>query len=195
VLIIPAILTDKRRELDKWLEKIRDGGKFERVQIDFIDGEYANNLTISPAECELTRYLKLMFDAHLMVVQKNVSKWMKEAVKVGFDRIIVQAESVSDPEKYKGLALDVHSPVVAIEPYLANLEEVVVMAVEPGFGGQEFDKRVIELTKRLSELRKEKNFRYKICVDGGVYQEHIPVLEEAGADEVAVGVKRVLEWQ
>jgi ribulose-phosphate 3-epimerase len=192
--IVPAILTSSRRELDGWLEKIKESGKFERVQIDFIDGEYANNLTVKPEECDLTRYLHLMFDAHLMVVEKNIATWKSGAEKVGFDRIIAQVESISDPSGFKGLALDVHSPVEVIEPYLSGLEVVVVMAVEPGFGGQEFDSQAIKLIERLSSLREQPVNKYKICVDGGVYQEHLPILESAGADEVAVGVGRVLDW-
>ena len=66
------------------------------------------------------------------------------AKKVGFDRMIVQVESISRPEDFAGLALDMHSPVEMIEPYLGRLEVVIVMAVEPGFTGQEFDERVIE---------------------------------------------------
>jgi ribulose-phosphate 3-epimerase len=192
--IIPAILTNQRREADEWLQQIQAAGKFERVQVDFVDGEYANNLTIKPAECDLTRHLNLMYDAHLMVVEKNVAAYVNEAEKVGFDRIIVQVESVSAPEKYKGLAIEAHSPAEAIEAYLPNLEAIVVVAVEPGFGGQPFDDRAVRLVKTFNDLRKFNNFQYKICVDGGVYQEHLQVLADAGADEVAVGIKRALEW-
>lgn len=98
-------------------------------------------------------------------------------------------ESVSRPEDFDCLALDVHSPVEAIEPYLSRLKLVNLMAIEPGFGGQEMDPGILD---KVSFLRSLGDF--KICVDGGVEQEHLPALRKLGVDEVAVGARRVLEW-
>lgn len=192
--IIPAILTADATESRSLLEKISSLGKFGRVQFDFIDGEYTNNKTITPEEVDLTPFLGMEFDAHLMVVENNVAEYVKQAEKVGFDRIIVQAESVSHPENYSGLALDIHSPVESVEQYLPKLEAVVVMAIEPGFGGQDFDDETIKKVKNLFDLRIINNWRYAIQVDGGVQKENLNALEKAGADEVVVGAKRVLEW-
>lgn len=186
--IIPAILTSDLLELDSLLRQVRDSKRYSRVQIDFVDGEYATNRTFKPMEADLIPYLPLKFDAHLMVIEKNVNQWVEEARLVGFDRIIVQMESVSRPEDFDCLALDVHSPVEAIEPYLSRLKLVNLMAIEPGFGGQKFGDEVIKQIKRL------RRYEYGLCVDGGVEQEHLSVLEKLGVDEVAVGVKRVLEW-
>jgi ribulose-phosphate 3-epimerase len=192
--IIPAILSVDKFEVFELLRKIRESGKFERVQIDFIDGEYANNKTIRPVEVDLLPFLPLMFDAHLMVTENNVLAWSKTAEKVGFDRVIVQTESISNPGDFSGLALDIHSPVELLIPYLHNLDVVVLMAVEPGFSGQKFNDGVIEKVRQLHKLRRYSNYRYKICVDGGVLQEHVPILSEAGADEVTVGIRRALDW-
>jgi ribulose-phosphate 3-epimerase len=193
--VIPAILSDNASQVDEWLQKIKDSNKFGRVQIDFIDGEFSNNFTITPEQVEPARYFPLETDAHLMVVEKNIDKWKHMAQQAGFTQIIAQAESISNPENFTGLALDIHSPVEEIENYLFHLNKVIVMAVEPGFGGQKFDPEVMEKIEKLSRIRKTKNFKYSICVDGGVTQEHLEELEKAGADEVAVGVKRVLEWK
>ncbi len=190
--VIPAILTSDPVELDELLRQIRDSKKYSRVQIDFVDGEYAANKTIKPMEVEVISFIPLKFDAHLMVVQKNLDNYTKNLF--GFDRIIAQMEAISHPEDFVGLALDIHSPVRAIEPYLARLEVVVVMAIEPGFGGQEFDSMTVEKISYLGNLRDLRNLKFKICVDGGVEQEHLPILEKLGVDEVAVGAKRVLEW-
>ncbi len=192
--IIPAVLTDDPRQAREWLEGIKKSGKFSRVQIDFIDGKYADNKTIEPEEVDMTPYLELGFDAHLMVVEKNLEKYVRQAKKVGFDRIIAQMESIGHPGELAGLALDVHTGTDILEPYLPGLEVVVVMAVESGFGGQEFDPKVIKKIRVLSGLRREKNYRYRICVDGGVEQDRLAELEAAGADEVAVGAARVLSW-
>jgi ribulose-phosphate 3-epimerase len=190
--IIPAILTDDIGEAREMIIKIRESGKFDRVQVDFVDGEYNSNRTFLPGDILVSEFEGLKFDAHLMVTQNNIVRWVNEAEVAGYDRIISQLESISEPEDFRGLAMDVHSPVAAIEPYLPGLEVVIVMAVEPGFGGQDFSDEVIEAIKRLSELKRIKNYKYRICVDGGVEKEHMQMLEEAGADEVAVGVKRAL---
>lgn len=189
--IIPAILTSDVKEMDGLLRKIRDSKRFERVQIDFVDGEYAANKSVRVEDLPAGRQ-DLGFDAHLMVVEKNLAEYVNGLQ--GFDRVIVQMESISRPEDFDCLALDVHSPVEAIEPCLSRLKLVNLMAIEPGFGGQEFDVEVMKKIKRLSELRSRENYKYEICVDGGIEQEHLPILEKLGVDEVAVGAKRVLEW-
>src|SRR3989304_2424080 len=151
--IVPAILTADLSEARRLLEEVSQSARFGRVQFDFIDGEYANNLTIKPEDVDLTPFLRMEFDAHLMVVEKNIDEYVKQSERVGFDRIIAQAESVSDLEKYSGLALDIHSPLETLEKFLPKLEVVVLMAIEPGFGGQEFNEEVIDRTKYLVDLR------------------------------------------
>src|SRR3989338_360474 len=192
--IVPAILTNDLKELNEMLRKIRDAKKFERVQIDFIDGEYAANRTIRPSECDLIPYLPIKFDAQLMVTENNVWEWAKYAEKVGFERIIPQVESISEPEKFDCLAMDMHSPVEVLKPYLKNLKYVLVMSVEPGFGGQEFVNEATEDIKKLSELRRVRGYKYEIGADGGIEKDDVKVWEEAGAGAGAVGARRVLEW-
>ena len=192
--IIPAILTNDPQELDRLLRQIRDSKKFDRVQVDFIDGEYAKNITFKPMEADLIPYLSLKFDAHLMVTENNIVEWSKMAEKFGFDRIIAQVESISHPEDFACLAMDFHSPVTVVRPYLPKLNLVLVMSVEPGFGGQEFVEAAKQDVQELVRLRREKKYNYRICVDGGIEKQHLPELERLGVDEVAVGTKRVLEW-
>jgi ribulose-phosphate 3-epimerase len=192
--IVPAILTSDVFELDELLRKVRDSKRFERVQIDFIDGEYAANKTIKPSECDLIPYLPLKFDAQLMVTENNVWEWAKYAKVMGFERIIPQVESISEPKKFKALAMDFHSPVKVVEPYLNKLDYVLVMSVEPGFGGQDFVNAALEDVKELNLLKKEKHYKFKIGIDGGIEKIHLEYLESHGVDEVCVGAKRCLEW-
>lgn len=192
--IIPAILTHDPRELDRYLKILRDGKKYERVQVDFIDGKFANNLTIRPSEVDLIPYMPLRYDAHLMVVEENALTWSKTAKAMGFEHVIMQMESISHPEKYTSLALDIHSPVEAIKKFLPKLEMVIVMSVEPGFGGQEFVESAKGHISNLKNLRDLSNLKFEICVDGGIEKEHISQLEELGADSVAIGVERVISW-
>jgi pentose-5-phosphate-3-epimerase len=78
---------------------------------------------------------------------------------------------------------------------LSKLKYVLVMSVEPGFGGQEFVEAAMEDVQELVRLRNERGYNYKIGVDGGVEKEHLEMLEKAGVDEVAVGARRVVSWE
>lgn len=187
--IIPAILTNDPLELDSLLRQIRDSKKFERVQIDFVDGQYVDNLTVKPSDCDLIPYMPLKYDAHLMVKGDNVLFWGKTAEQMGFDRVIYQIETVDDPAEHTCLAVDLETPVEKVEPYLKKLELVLLMAVPAGKGGQKFDEKV------FSKIETVKKRGVRVCVDGGIEQEHLPVLRKLGVDEVAVGVKRVLQWK
>lgn len=178
---IPTILTNDPNEFNDLI--VRLSPKYDRVQIDFIDGEYTNNKTLMPEEIESN----LKMDAHLMVTEKNLSEYLKYANK--FNRVIVQMESVARPEAYKCLALDIHSPIEAVKPYLQNLKYLNLMAIEPGFGGQELD---LTIFNKISNLRNLGSF--VIAVDGGVEKEHLQKLEDLGVDEVVVGAKRLLSW-
>lgn len=188
--LVPAILTKDLKEFDDLMAKIIISKKFDRVQVDFIDGEYADNITFRPAEIDLVPYSGISFDAHLMVAENNILNYSLTAKKVGFERIIAQIESISSPEKFECLALDVHSPVALLEPYLKKLKYINLMAIEPGFGGQTMDLRIFN---NISYLRNLGDFT--IAVDGGVEQEHLKKLEELGVDEVVVGAARMLEWK
>src|SRR3989344_5105248 len=142
--IIPAILTNDPEEFANLLARVSH--KYDRVQIDFIDNEYAKNLTILPKDIKNPYDLKI--DAHLMVVEKNLESYLSNLD--GFDRIIVQMESISRPEDFDCLALDIHSPIEAIKPYLPKLKLVNLMSIEPGHGGQELDLRILEKISYLS---------------------------------------------
>lgn len=194
MLIIPAILTNDVTELDNLLRQIRDSKKYSRVQIDFVDGEFAKNLTIKPSDCDLIPYMPLKFDAHLMVKGDNVLFWGKVAEQMGFDRVIMQME-FGESDDYKCLGIDLDTPVETIQKRLKDLELVLLMSVRAGFGNQKFDVGALEKISYLSNLRNLRNLKFKICVDGGIEQEHLPILEKLGVDEVAVGAKRVLEWK
>ncbi len=193
--IYPSILFDSGEEAREWVEKAAETGKYSRMQVDFVDGEYANRPAIEVAGYEyIKNYSNIKFDAHLMVTEKNIERHVTDCQKFGFDRIIVQMESVASPEKYNALSLDIHSPVRAIEPFFSKINYVNIMSIEPGFGGQEYLDLVNEKIDFLNNWRRIKDFRFLICVDGGVEKELLPELEKLGVDEVVVGVKRLLQW-
>lgn len=189
--IIPAILTKDPLELDKLLRQIRDSKKFERVQVDFIDGLFAANETIHPSQSDLVPYLPLKFDAHLMVNGDNNLFWGKECTAMGFERVYHQVESLSDqPDEYEFLAIDL--PTTDLEKYkkiLQKAEGVILLAVKAGFQNQKFDDQVYAKIDWIRSLGK-----FPLCIDGGVGQEHLEKLEKVGVGEVAVGANRVLQW-
>jgi Pentose-5-phosphate-3-epimerase len=193
--IYPSILFDDIEEAGSWIKQAADSDKYDRMQIDFVDSDFTNRGEIPVLGYkDKINFPHLKFDAHLMVTQKNINRYVSDCLKVGFDRIIVQMESVSEPEKYSALSLDIHSPIRAVEPFLPKINYINVMSIEPGFGGQEFMDTVTEKIKLLNEWRQIKHYRYSICVDGGVEKGVLPTLEKLGVDEVVVGVKRLLQW-
>jgi len=193
--IYPSILFDSGDEAREWIKKAAETGKYERMQVDFVDGEYTTHKTAEAADFEVIKtFSHLKFDAHLMVVEKNIDGYIEKCQKTGFDRVIVQMESVAKPEKYNALSIDIHTPIKAIEPYLKKLKYINMMSIEPGFGGQKMSDEVIEKIKLLNQWRKVHNFEYLLCVDGGVDKERLTELEQMGIDDVVVGVKRLLQW-
>lgn len=188
--IIPAILTSQQSELIELIKQIEQSKKFSRVQIDFVDGEYTVNKSLRVEGCKSIRnYPEIKFDAHLMVIEKNINKYVQAAKKLGFDRIIVQVEKISHPERFSALALDLDTDVSCIDASMHKaLDLVLLMSVPAGLGNQVFDERV------LPKIEFVKKFGVKVCVDGGIEKLHLGMLEKMGVDEVAVGAKRVLEW-
>jgi ribulose-phosphate 3-epimerase len=197
--IIPAILTDSVQDYEQEVEMVVKSGKFERIQVDFVDLDF-DNLTIPVVATYPVDFRPLKFDAHLMTLASNIETEVFYAKVTGYDRIIAQLELLEDQKVFlewsegmtRGLAVDLDTSVEQInDDVLAQLDVVLLMAVEAGFGGQVFDNKVLEKIKSLNRLRRESRLKFRICVDGGVEKLHLPTLEELGVDEVAVGVNRL----
>lgn len=194
--IIPTILTNDPNELREKIEILTRGNRqlIRRVQVDIVEGEFANNKTVS-VEALASINTDLLIDVQLMVPEPV--SWVEKCVEVMADRIIGHVEQMSDQNEFiarvgsegvgVGLGLDIHTPVKAIGEVLSDLDVVLLMSVEVGFGGQEFDERVLMKVAELNQIRKDKNLRFNICVDGGINEGNMLALLEAGADEVAVG--------
>lgn len=189
--IIPAILTNDPEEFENLVARVAQ--KYNRAQVDFVDGEFAASVSIKVERCKSIKdYPEIKFDAHLMVTQTNLEAYLSNLS--GFDRIIVQMESISKPEDFDCLALDIHSPIEAIKPYLAKLKLINLMDIEPGLGGQKLETSIFEKITKLIKWRNDEMFKFEVSVDGGVEQEHLAKLESLGVDEVVVGAARMLSW-
>ncbi len=200
VEIIPAILTNDLGEFSSLIRQVEEtiavnDTPVKRIQIDVLDGIFVDNKTIDPGVLTITE-TDLSLDFHLMV--KDPAGWVERCANAGADRIIGQIEmmesqidfvkKVQETGLYVGLAVDLDTPVSKLDPViLNNLDVVLLMAVKAGWGGQQFDGKVIEKIKELDEVRSRDRTPFRICVDGGETETTIDETHFAGADEVVIG--------
>jgi ribulose-phosphate 3-epimerase len=193
VSIIPAILT---KSFDEVLEKFNlTEGVVERVQVDIIDGLFAKNETIDPSQlCDIET--STFIDYHLMV--KEPITWIDRCVKGQADRIIGHIEMMDDQiafvsevrgyGKAVGLAIDLDTPVSKLDAtVIGRLDVILLMSVKAGFGGQDFDEKVLEKITELDHIRARDNLFFTICIDGGITLQNIDEVATDGVDEVTIG--------
>jgi len=183
VEIVPAVLVKTAEELKQRVKEVEPF--VNRIQIDIMDGIFVPNKTIQPEDMKGFK-TKLMKEAHLMV--EDNEKYVEDFLKLGFDMIIVHYESCKDIpgiiKKVKGrgkkiaIAINPPTPLSAIKEYLDDLDMVLIMTVNPGFSGQEFDPNVMTKIRKLRDMKKD----FDIEVDGGIKVENIKLAAEAGAN-------------
>jgi ribulose-phosphate 3-epimerase len=205
IQIIPAILTDNVGELTSMVKRVdeaswQDNLSVSKIQFDVIDGIFVENKTVDPSNMGALE-TDLGLDFHLMV--KDPINWVEKCANAGADRILGQIEMmtsqldfvgrVQETGLYVGLAVDIETPISDLDPVvLTSVDVVLLMAVKAGWGGQSFDKKVLDKIRELDEIRARDKTPFRICVDGG---ETIDVVDDthfAGADEVAIG-RRIFE--
>lgn len=166
------------------------------IHLDVMDGLFVPNISFGPKFIEDIRPLSsLVFDTHLMV--EKPERFIVEFAKAGSDIITVHAEAsvhlhrtlgaIHDEGKQAGVSLVPSTPVSSIEMILDEVELVLVMSVDPGFGGQKFIPNSIEKIRQLDALRKKHHLDFRISVDGGVHANNANRLVEAGADVLVMG--------
>lgn len=193
VLVAPSLLSADFACLGKELKAVTKAGA-DMIHIDVMDGHFVPNLTFGPCVVQGIRpCTNLPFDVHLMMT--NPSEFIDTFAKAGADSITVHleaGESVPDLiSKIKkvgcgvGLSIRPGTNISALIPYLPDIDSVLVMAVEPGFGGQRFQKQAIARIAVLKELIGRKPVR--ISVDGGINDVTAPACVVAGADVLVAG--------
>jgi ribulose-phosphate 3-epimerase len=166
------------------------------LHLDVMDGHFVPNLTFGPFICEtIHRCATVGLDAHLMIT--DPARYVVAFAKAGVDAITIHAEAASPVAETlaeigrlglrRGLSLNPGTPLEAIWPHLPSVELLLVMTVQPGFGGQEFDPRGLEKIAALAERRRRDGLAFEISVDGGVNAETASRCLAAGADILVSG--------
>jgi ribulose-phosphate 3-epimerase len=193
--IAPSILSADFTRLGDEIRAVEKAGA-DYIHIDVMDGHFVPNITIGPMIVEAVRQVtKLPLDVHLMI--SNPDQYVEEFRKAGADIITVHAEAVNHLHRSiqlirssgvrTGVSLNPATPLDALEYVLDDLDMVLLMTVNPGFGGQGFIKEVLPKIKRLKEMIKTRGLATEIEVDGGINSDTIGLVSSAGADIFVAG--------
>jgi ribulose-phosphate 3-epimerase len=196
----PALLSDSVDEIQKQLSIAQSLESVEVVQIDVIDGQYADNMTVTPLDLVDLDFHNLKIDFHLMVEEpiNYVSEIIQceeqlpvRAVIAQIERLSHQAEVLSELKKNKiqaGLSLDLFTPIESIDLSSASdIDLIQLMGVEAGFQGQSLHQSVFKKIADLMQWLKTYDLSAEVVVDGGVKLDNILLFKQAGVDAVAVG--------
>ncbi|WAM34779.1 ribulose-phosphate 3-epimerase [Caldicellulosiruptor morganii] len=195
VKIAPSILSADFSDLKNEVKKLEESGA-DLVHIDVMDGNFVENITIgAPVIKALRKHTNLFFDVHLMIL--NPERHIEKFVKSGADNITVHAETtyhldalinkIKSFGKKASVAINPATPVCLIENVLGMVDMVLVMTVNPGYGGQKFIDYTLEKIRNLSELRERKGYRFEIEVDGGINEQTVVECVKAGASVIIAG--------
>lgn len=195
IAIVPSILSADFTRLGEQVREAEAAGA-QRIQIDVMDGHFVPNITMGPLVVEaVRRCTRLPLEAHLMIT--NPQDYIETFAHAGADVIIVHQEvcphlhrviqQIRATGKQVGVALNPSTPVFLLEDILSLLDMVLIMTVNPGFGGQDFIPETLPKIRRLRQMLQERQLQCDIEVDGGIHEGTVAQVVQAGANLLVAG--------
>ena len=195
IQISPSILSADFSQLGNEIKRLEEGGA-DMIHVDVMDGHFVPNLTIGPPVIKaLRKYSSMIFDVHLMI--SPVHKYIESYSDAGADIITIHPEATDDLKesitkikklnKKVGVSLNPESKIDIILKFLEDIDLVLIMSVNPGFGGQKFMPEVLTKIKELKKIQEEKKLNFDIEIDGGINFENCKSAIDAGANILVSG--------
>ena len=195
IKISPSILSADFSQLGAEIQRLEEGGA-DMIHVDVMDGHFVPNLTIGPPVIKtLRKHCSLKFDVHLMI--SPVHKYIEDYANAGADIITIHPEAtenlddsikkIKELKKKVGVSLNPNSKIELIINYLDQIDLVLIMSVNPGFGGQKFMPKVLDKIKELKKIQKEKDLNFDIEIDGGINFDNCKSAIDAGANILVSG--------
>lgn len=195
VQILPSVLSADFRRLGEQVAEVERAGA-DRIHIDVMDGRFVPNITVGPLVVEAIRHgTNLPLDVHLMIVEPE--RYLDDFAAAGADIILVHQEAcphlhrtierIENLGKQAGVVLNPATPLATLEEVLPAVDQILLMSVNPGFGGQRFIAASIDKIRRLRELLDERGSSAAIEVDGGIDSTTAPQVAAAGATLLVAG--------
>ena len=195
IQISPSILSADFSQLGAEIKRLEDGGA-DMIHVDVMDGHFVPNLTIGPPVIKaLKKHCSLQFDVHLMI--SPVHKYIEAYAEAGADIITIHPETtdnlkdsilkIKSLNKKVGVSLNPESKIDLLKNILDQIDLVLIMSVNPGFGGQKFMPEVLEKIKELKKIQAKNNINFDIEIDGGINFDNCQLAIEAGANILVSG--------
>ena len=195
IQISPSILSADFSQLGSEIKRLEEGGA-DMIHVDVMDGHFVPNLTIGPPVIKaLRKHCSLKFDVHLMI--SPVHKYIEAYADAGADIITIHPEAtdnlknsikrIKEKNKKVGVSLNPETKIDLIIDLLDQIDLVLIMSVNPGFGGQKFMPEVLEKMTKIKKIIDEKNLKTEIEIDGGINFENCSKAKKAGANILVSG--------
>ena len=195
IKISPSILSCNFSKLGKEIESLEKAGA-DLIHIDVMDGHFVPNITIGPEVIKKIRPLtKVPFDVHLMI--SPVDNFIEDFANAGSDIITIHPEATKDLKKSiklikkfnkkVGISLNPNSEIILVEPYLNDIDLILVMSVNPGFAGQKFKPEVLKKLEKIKKIIVSKNLKIDLEIDGGINFQNSIDAKNAGANILVSG--------